>query len=196
VFFVIIALLGMTGLIMALVPMEAGIAIVLWIGIVITAQAFQATPREHAPAVAVGLFPAIAAWGVLIVQQTLGAAAGATENFALVGDVLSNPGAFAMAGLHLEGLVAISQGFMLVCLVWAAVSAELIDRRFDRAALWALAGAACAFLGFVHTGAITDKGAVPDIGFGSGWRWAIGYIACAAFFWLMHWWDPEEASGH
>ena len=36
-------------------------AIVLWIGIIITAQAFQATPPAHAPAVAVGLFPAIAA---------------------------------------------------------------------------------------------------------------------------------------
>ena len=39
------------------VPIDAGMAIVLWIGIVITAQAFQATPRAHAPAVVVGLLP-------------------------------------------------------------------------------------------------------------------------------------------
>ena len=57
-----------------MVPLEAGIAIVLWIGIVITAQAFQATPTRHAPAVAVGLFPAIAAWGATLVLGTFIAA--------------------------------------------------------------------------------------------------------------------------
>ena len=46
-----ICLSGSVGLFSAVIPLEAGIAIVLWIGIVITAQAFQSTPREHAPAV-------------------------------------------------------------------------------------------------------------------------------------------------
>ena len=50
------------------VPVEAGMAIVLWIGIVIVAQAFEATPSRHAPAVAVGLLPGIAAWGVLMLK--------------------------------------------------------------------------------------------------------------------------------
>jgi nitroreductase len=37
-------------------------AIVLWIGLVITAQAFQATPNQHAPAVVMSLLPGVAAW--------------------------------------------------------------------------------------------------------------------------------------
>jgi len=74
VFFVAIALLGLSHAVSAIIPIEAGMAIVLWIGIVITAQSFQATPARHAPAVALGLFPAIAGWGVLILTQTLGAA--------------------------------------------------------------------------------------------------------------------------
>jgi len=69
-----VCLTGTVGLISAVVPLEAGIAIVLWIGIVITAQAFQATPTRHAPAVAVGLFPAIAAWGATLVLGTFIAA--------------------------------------------------------------------------------------------------------------------------
>ena len=56
-FFTFIALFGLTGLLNALIPMEAGMAIVLWIGMVISAQAFRATPREHAPAVVMGLLP-------------------------------------------------------------------------------------------------------------------------------------------
>ena len=71
-----ICLTGTVGFISRIVPLEAGIAIVLWIGIVITAQAFQATPPRHAPAVAVGLFPAIAAWGATIVLGAFVAAGG------------------------------------------------------------------------------------------------------------------------
>jgi AGZA family xanthine/uracil permease-like MFS transporter len=63
----LICITGTVSLISRIVPLEAGIAIVLWIGVVITAQAFQASPIRHAPAVAIGLFPAIAAWGATIV---------------------------------------------------------------------------------------------------------------------------------
>ncbi len=56
-FVTIVALTGTLALIAWAVPVDAGMAIVLWIGIVISAQAFQATPREHAPAVVVGLLP-------------------------------------------------------------------------------------------------------------------------------------------
>ena len=55
-------------------PIDAGMAIVLWIGIVITAQAFQATPREHAPAVVMGLLPGVGAWGALMAKNGLRAA--------------------------------------------------------------------------------------------------------------------------
>ncbi|HSG28721.1 MAG TPA: hypothetical protein VLA34_09590, partial [Candidatus Krumholzibacterium sp.] len=68
VFFFVITIFGCVRFINTIVPMEAGIAIVLWIGIIISAQAFQATPREHAPAVVVGLFPSFAAWGTNILK--------------------------------------------------------------------------------------------------------------------------------
>jgi len=182
VFFAALALFGLTYLINTFVPMEAGMAIVLWIGVIITAQAFQATPSEHAPAVAVGLFPAIAGWGVLILTQTLGAAGNALGDQGLASRVLADPKAFAMAGLDLPGLVALSQGFMLTCMIWSAISANLIDRRFRTAAIWAVIGAVAAFFGFVHAGSLTPAGGMYDIGFASGWRWSVGYVACAAFF--------------
>jgi AGZA family xanthine/uracil permease-like MFS transporter len=74
----VISAICLTGTVIAIskaVPIEAGVAIVLWIGIIITAQAFQATPLRHAPAVAIGLFPAIAAWGATIVAGAFIAAA-------------------------------------------------------------------------------------------------------------------------
>ena len=59
----IACLLGLFGVVSQLVPIEAGMAIVLYIGLVIAAQAFQATPSAHAPAVALGLLPGLAGWG-------------------------------------------------------------------------------------------------------------------------------------
>ena len=73
-FVTIVALTGTLALISWAVPVDAGMAIVLWIGMVISAQAFQATPREHAPAVVVGLLPAIGAWGALMAKNGLRAA--------------------------------------------------------------------------------------------------------------------------
>lgn len=184
VFFAFVALSGVTYLISAIVPIEAGMAIVLWIGIVMTAQAFDATPRAHAPAVAVGLFPAIAGWGALILTQTLGAAGAAVGDFGLAAKVLEHPEAFVMNGLRLDGLVALSQGFMITCVIWSAASACLIDRKLDVAARWMAIGAVAAFFGFIHAGHMEPTGGAYDIGVGTGLRWAIGYLLCATFLWI------------
>ncbi|MBI4700641.1 MAG: NCS2 family permease [Deltaproteobacteria bacterium] len=194
VFFTVLALGGLTGLIHAVVPIEAGMAIVLWIGIVITAQAFQATSRRHASAVAVGLFPAIAAWGLLILTQTLGAAGFATGDAGLGAKVIAHTGAFVAAGINLGGLVAISQGFLLTCMIWAALSTAILDRDFRRAAGWALAGAVIAFFGFIHAGRLTPAGGVYDIGWATGWRWSVGYALCALFMLLMAYWSRAATS--
>jgi AGZA family xanthine/uracil permease-like MFS transporter len=188
VFFTLVALFGLSHAISAIMPIEAGMAIVLWIGIVITAQAFQATPSRHAPAVALGLFPAIAGWGVLILTQTLGAVGFATGDLGLAERVLARPDAFHSAGLQLPGLIALSQGFMLTCLVWAAASACLIDRRFGAAARFMLIGAALSFFGFIHAGSLSPAGGIYVIGWASGWPWAVGYVLSAAFFVLTGMW--------
>jgi len=49
----------------------------------------------------------------------------------------------------------------------------------------------CAFFGFMHAGHMTPAGAVYDIGFGTGWRWAVGYLLCALFFLAMQAWSKH-----
>jgi AGZA family xanthine/uracil permease-like MFS transporter len=200
-FFSVIAVFGLSHAIAALIPIEAGMAIVLWIGIVITAQAFQASKPEHAPAVALGLFPAIAGWGAMILTQTLGAAGNVLHDPSLASRVLVAPGAFMAAGLHLPGLVALSQGFMLTCVLWSAASAHLIDGKFRSAARFMLVGAALAFFGFIHAGELTAAGAVYHIGWAKGTPWAIGYALCALFFfltglWVQHAGPRARRGGH
>src|SRR5512136_2928086 len=51
IFVAFVTLSGTLSWIAWAVPIDAGLAIVIWIGIVISAQAFQAVPARHAPAV-------------------------------------------------------------------------------------------------------------------------------------------------
>jgi AGZA family xanthine/uracil permease-like MFS transporter len=149
----LICLTGTVALINALVPIEAGIPIVLWVGVVITAQAFQSTPKEHAPAVAIGLFPAIAAWGSTVVEGAFRVSGGLTIQEALsqsdatrqllAADTLVN-------GFLLHGLIAIERGYIFTCMILAAIAAFLVDRRFFRAGTWSLVGAAFTALGLMH----------------------------------------------
>jgi AGZA family xanthine/uracil permease-like MFS transporter len=143
-----ITMIGLTGtlaLVQEVIPLESAIAIVMWIGIVITAQAFQATPRAHAPAVAVGLFPAIAAWGATVVWGAFVAAGGRTMQ-----EVLSASRSTEVSGFLLHGLAVFDRGYILTCMILSALSAALIDRRFFGAAVWAMIGGAAAGLGLAH----------------------------------------------
>ncbi|MBW3541294.1 MAG: NCS2 family permease, partial [Planctomycetes bacterium] len=144
-----ICLSGTVGVISRIVPLEAGIAIVLWIGIIITAQAFQTTPRDHAPAVAVGLFPAIAAWGATVVLGAFIVAGGRSVEELLFderGGVLDTQ----VNGFLVHGMIVLERGYIFTCMILAAVSAFLIDRRFYAAAAWSLVAAVLTAAGLMH----------------------------------------------
>ena len=59
------------------------------IGMLIGAQAFQETPKHHAPAIVLAVIPNIAAWGKLLIDSALGAAGtnAATVGFDKLGQV-------------------------------------------------------------------------------------------------------------
>ncbi len=62
----LLCLVGGVTLVLKIIPLEATLGILLWIGIVITAQAFQEVPKNHALAVAFGLIPSLAAWAAAL----------------------------------------------------------------------------------------------------------------------------------
>ncbi len=146
-----ICLTGTVGVISQVVPMEAGIAIVLWIGVVITAQAFQVTPHDHAPAVAVGLFPAIAAWGATVVHGTFLALGQEPAGVKTMQDVLASDLSYPVNGFLIHGMILMERGYIFTCMFWAAISAFLIDRQFYRAAAWSLIAAAFTGIGLMHS---------------------------------------------
>jgi AGZA family xanthine/uracil permease-like MFS transporter len=138
----LVCFLGLTALLLAVVPLVAILPILLYIGLVIGAQAFQASPKEHAPAVVLAIIPNVAAWGQLQVDSALAAA----------GTSAGKIGAAALGntGVVYHGMELLGGGAVLAGLVLGAMAAFIIDRQFKMAAMYAFAGAVLAFFGFIH----------------------------------------------
>src|SRR4029077_548401 len=143
---IVLAWLGIISVMVSIVPVVAISPILLYIGMLIGAQAFQETPKSHAPAIVLALVPHVAAWGK---NQIDGALAAAGTGAAAVG-----LGKMADKGVLYEGLSVLGGGSILGGLVLGAIAALIIDRQFVRASAFALVGAVLTFLGFMHGEAI------------------------------------------
>ncbi len=142
---VVIALfcfLGFFSLLNALLPTPAIVPILLYIGLLIGAQAFQEVPKAHAAAVVLALLPNIASWAVGQMDNVLSAAG---TSAAEVGDE-----ALAGAGVVYHGLKTFGGGAILAGMLLGAIAAFVIDRKFLWAAGYAGVGAILSFIGLVH----------------------------------------------
>src|SRR5471032_2501418 len=68
---VVLSWFGIISVLLALVPVVAISPILLYIGMLIGSQAFQTTPMRHAPAIILALIPQIAAWGKVMIDNSL-----------------------------------------------------------------------------------------------------------------------------
>src|SRR5215467_6023664 len=139
---IVLAWFGIISLLLALVPVVAISPILLYIGMLIGAQAFQTTPKSHAPAIALALTPHLAAWAKVLVDGAL-AAAGTTA--AAIG--FAKLGGF---GVLYAGLQTLGGGAILTGLVLGAIGAFVVEKKFVQASAFAAAGAVLTFFGFMH----------------------------------------------
>jgi AGZA family xanthine/uracil permease-like MFS transporter len=183
VFATAVCLTGTISFIAWAVPVEAGMAIVLWIGVVIAAQAFQVTPREHAPAVVMGVLPGIGAWGAMMAKAGLHAAGAGEPGGAPFSEALI--GAFQRSDTWIHGAFALEQGFIFTAMILSAATVHIIERQFARAAAWCAAGAALSAVGLVHSYRFTPGDTALQLG--PGWPWAAGYAFLAALLLAARW---------
>jgi AGZA family xanthine/uracil permease-like MFS transporter len=159
----LVCFLGLTALLLAIVPLVCILPILLYIGLVIGAQAFESTPARHAPAVILAMLPNIASWAQNQIDGALGAAG---TSAAQVGyDKLAGH------GVIYHGLELFGGGGTLTGLMLGATAAFIIDRRFERAAIYATGSAVLAFFGIINGTAL---------GFGNSMGVALGYALIAA----------------
>jgi AGZA family xanthine/uracil permease-like MFS transporter len=161
---ILVSWFGIISVLLDIIPVVAISPILLYIGMLIGAQAFQHTPHRHAPAIILALTPHLAAWAKTLIDGAL-TAAGTTA--AAVGiDKM------ATAGVLYHGLEIMGGGAILGGLVLGAIGVFVIDRKFLEASAFALAGAVLTFFGFMHGEAI-GLGVTPSV--------ALSYTVIAAF---------------
>ena len=159
VFIAVLCFLGLFGLLSALLPLPAIVPILLYIGLLIGAQAFQAVPRIHAAAVVIAILPNMAAWASGLIDNSLAAAG--TSAAAVGSDALGN------AGVVYGGLKTLGEGAVLAGLVLGALVTFLIDKRFVAAAAAAGVGALLSFIGLIHA---------PQVAWAANPQVALGYL--------------------
>ena len=187
-----VALTGTLSWIAWAVPIDAGLAIVVWIGVIISAQAFQAVPRDHAPAVVMGILPGIAAWGVLMTKAGLRAAGvGTPGGPPLTAAVLD---AFEASDVWLRGGFALDQGFIFTAMILSAATVMIVERRFRAAAAWFGAGALLSALGLVHSWRLTPQDAVMHLA--PAWPFVAGYGFVAVLLLLAPWLTEADDAAH
>lgn len=167
-----ICLLGGLGVLALLVPIEAGMAILLFIGLSMTAQAFQSTPRKHAPAVALGMLPGLAGWGAMLLKAGLRTGDVGTVD-APFGEALI--GELAGSDIWAKGLFALEQGQIITAMLLAAWLVYLIEGRFRAAATCSGIAAALSWFGILHGWTFSTGDTVVQLGWGAGAPWALAY---------------------
>jgi AGZA family xanthine/uracil permease-like MFS transporter len=157
---VLLSWFGIISVLLALVPVVAISPILLYIGMLIGAQAFQTTPVKHAPAIVLALTPHLAAWAKLQIDTMLAStmiAAQAVGGLAV--DKVDAVKTAAIAslpqrGVPYHGLEVMGGGSILAGLVLGAIGVFVIERDFLKASAFALAGAIMTYVGFMHGDAV------------------------------------------
>lgn len=161
-------ILGYLPFFVAWIPAAAIAPILVYIGLEVVSQAYQATPARHGFAVAISIVPSLAFLIALEVTAALGAVG--TNAAQLSGDV----------GETIRTVILLGNGFIISALIWGAATAELIDRRFARSAWCLVAGALACLFGVIHSPAAQGTFVLPwRAGSLLPWHFAFGYLGAA-----------------
>jgi AGZA family xanthine/uracil permease-like MFS transporter len=126
--------------------------------------------------VVIGFFPALAAWGLMLIESALRAAG---TNVDAVGIK-----ALAMQ-IPIAGLISLERGFIFTSMILAAMTVCLIDKQYRAAAAWAAVAAIVSATGLMHGYTIVNGAIVNAYGPSHTWPFVLGYSGIAAVFFVL-----------
>jgi AGZA family xanthine/uracil permease-like MFS transporter len=121
------------------IPKPVIFPILIFVGLEITAQSFQATAKRHYPAVALACVPALAYLALIALNQVL-------PETGKPFDQLSLP-----VQRWVETVLILANGFIVTSLLWATTLVHLIENKVRAAALTMGMAAVFAWFGIIHS---------------------------------------------
>ena len=164
--------LGLFALVSLAVPLQVGVAIIVYVGIVITAQSLQVTPGNHAPAVVLGIMVGVAGWGAFLLKAGVKAGAGA-EGQPFGDGLLQGLQQVGVAGAG--GLFSLEQGGIITAMLLTSLLVYVIEQRFLAAAGVAGVAGVASWFGVIHAWRFTPGDTALKVGWGAGAEWAYAY---------------------
>jgi len=135
-------ILGYTSFIIELIPRAVLAPILIFVALDIIVQAFIASPKKHAPAVAFAFFPIVARLLQIKLSNTDWVP---LENFnkAIVATGKSLP--------EMLVTIALGNGFILTAMLWGGFLATMIDRQLKKCSAFLVLIAVLTFFGLIHS---------------------------------------------
>ena len=169
---------GLIGILLNVIPVVAILPILLYIGVVITTQAFTSVEHKYAPAVVLAIIPWLADWTRNAVNIALSAAG---TNASEVGYEAIN-----VAGLNYDGMEALGAGSIIVGMLLGSAAVFIIDRKFLRAATVAGITAVLSFFGIIHS---------VEIAINANFDMTLGYVLVAIVLVVFNYLEQKRELG-
>jgi AGZA family xanthine/uracil permease-like MFS transporter len=172
--FLVVVMSGITMFATQLFPWSILASMIAYITVGVGHATFHRVDRKYLSAVLLGLMLPAGA----VVTGAVGSALPALHLS------IANPEVQAALNrsIYWNSLQGLGNGFLLLVLVVAALITEMIDRNFNRAAVWCLLAAAFSWVGLMHS---------PVIRWGAQPMYAIGWLAAAAIALSAHLWRGD-----
>jgi len=175
----ILTIFGMISVLLNIIPVVAILPILLYIGIVITTQAFTSVSHKYAPAVVLAIIPWLADWTKNAVDIALGTL---NTNAGNIGyDVL------ATAGLNYFGMMNLGAGSIIVGMILGSIAVYIIDHKFMHATITSLIAALLTFFGIIHA---------PLVGINQNLEMTIGYMLISLIFVAYSFYYKKKGEGN
>ena len=144
--YLLVCISGLTGIIMAVVPYEAVLVLLIFVGFSVSGTTLQNTKPKYIPVILISMIPIIFQYIQTLIDSAVQAAGTTTSEI--------TASQFAEFSVPLNGIQILSYGAFLSSLLIAAVLACVIDKHYLRAAAFSLALAGSSFIGLIHSESI------------------------------------------
>ena len=91
------------------------------------------------------------------------------------------------AGLSIQGVIYLNQGFLLTSMIFAASMVYMIEKKFLKAAQWLFAAAGLSLVGLIHAYHLTVEGGLENkFGFVAAPEFAVVYALVGGLLLMLH----------
>ena len=142
ILYLVLCCTGLTSVLMAAIPTEAVMVLLVYVGFAVTDTTFQSVEKKYYPVILLSLMPILFQYIQTMISSAV-QAAGTTLD-AITAEQ------FAAYSVPIRGIQYLGNGAFLSSLLLAGLLACVMDRSYKKAAAFAVVLAACSAVGMIH----------------------------------------------